>query len=287
MILKLLPIVNFRIKSAIPQRKAIKRIKKTAGIASHYIPGQKLLYRLDFPFSNKVNFTHMSLQENTPSGYLVIHLEDPFGEKRIERVTEEISSVIEKSKGHTIPDWAKKLPAVSLPAGTMIRNLYFSDLPVENDFRNQIFTPKVGSVARGEINETLRRLIETASDPEKTYRKTTNTLTIDDIRDAKDGFLKRMGLSGLNVFITRKLFGYRFWKSSPPLNELEGDSKKFMDETVVEVEQYLKSPSIQGVSLGIEVPREAFPFIIGAGLLDEIDGFEEPTSKEIVIKFLC
>jgi hypothetical protein len=225
----------------------------------------------------------------------------------ISETTGKISRVIEESQKNNIPPWVKELQSVTLPGNTKINELCWSfysvggnSSPAQEEFESQICEQKLkkdilGRSVLGAISGTLARLVETrtAIGPAEIYRGAANDLTIDDVREAKDGFLRRMGLFAIDVVITRKLFGYgadKKWSDTRKGRDFTvtpGDT--VIDDLVENLRERLKEPHIQGVPLGFEIPEDAFPFLLGEGLIDEIDSFNDLDYwfREIAIRFLC
>lgn len=257
-------------------------------------------------------------------------MERPKNFDRTPQTIENIKELIDGSAGAKIPVWAAQLHEVPFQNEIKVSDLYYSDRSCRGQFdaflRNDALGKKdfLGSAGTGEIQESVRQLTEIITERQPGYSRMPNSLKIGDIKTLKDGVIRRMGLSPLQVFIVRKLFGYesedglapRAWARNlesisipiltPDLQMKEyfsGVHKKYLSDAldtvltnnfrhagkqiIFETLQMVTFPTVNKQTVNVDVMGNSLPFLLGEGLLDEIDGLDTVTRKTIILRLFC
>ncbi len=257
------------------------------------------------------------------------------GPDRTTQTIERIKEVIDRSVGAEIPHWAIQLHEVPFQNNVRLSHLYYSDFSASGKFDSRQFDTflrkdalgkrdSLGSEGIREIRDVIKKLTITVEDPLRRHPRTANSLTIGDIRTLKDGFIRRLGLSPLHVFISRKLFGYELEGGLDPrawTRNLEGiglhaqtknhQLKKYFNgvyrkplskmldsdlpnnvryvgkKIIFETLRMISFPTVKRQSVDADVMGSSLPLLLGEGLLDEIDGLDTVTRKTIILRLLC
>jgi len=245
------------------------------------------------------------------------------GSDKTSQTIEKIREVVDRSVGVEIPLWAIQLHEVPFQNNVKLSNLYYTDFSESGKFVSRQFDTflrkdalgkknSLGSEGIGEIRDVIKKLTITVENPLRRDTRMANSLTIGDIRTLKDGIIRRLGLSPLQVFISRKLFGYesedglspRDWAKNLSSIGLHVQTKDYQlkeyfngeyrkplsnlldqnlpsnfryvgKQIVFETLQMITFPTAKRQPVNVDIMGNSLPFLLGV------------TRKTIILRLLC